>query len=281
MTPQDTPRQTKAERRDAAREQARRMREEQARRERRNRVLLIGGLVVVVALIAVAVVAIIGNSGTKSLDDVAAPAPATAEGGIPVAADGVGATNDGVPTVTIYSDYMCPICGEFESINGTTLDELAASGEATIVYHPIAILDGFSQGTQYSTRSTQAVAVVADQAPDQFLAFHQALFANQPEENTPGLSDDEIAQVALDAGVPQDVVDAFGDGTFTPWVSAVTTQAESDLVAAGMDRPGTPAILIDGELWGANWTDPAALPDAVAAASGAAPTEDAATTPAG
>lgn len=273
MSPSDTPRQTKAERRDAAREEARRLKEEQARRERRNRLLLVSGLVALVALVVVAVVAIIGSGGTKSLADVESPAGSDASGGIVTGADGVGSTNDGAPTVQVYSDFLCPFCALFEGVNGPVLAAAAADGRATVIYHPVAFLDRLSEGTAYSTRAAQAAAVVADAAPEQFVAFQEALFANQPEENTPGLTDEQIAQIAVDAGVPQDVADTFVDGRFTDWVTAATAQASADL-----DRPATPTVLIDGEVWAGDWQDPAALEDAIGGVS--APT-DVATTPAG
>jgi protein-disulfide isomerase len=64
------------------------------------------------------------------------------------------------------------------------------------VVHSVSILDRLSDGSEYSTRAASASAWVADRAPEQFSAFHESLFADQPEENTPGLSDEQIAQVA-------------------------------------------------------------------------------------
>lgn len=248
MPTSNTPRATKAERREAAREEARRLKEEQAKREKRNRIILIGTLVGVLALIVVAAVVIIGQSQKSALEDVASPAGANEAGGIVVGADGVGSANDGAPAVQVYSDFMCPYCGQFELTNGAMLDELAAGGEATVVYHPVAFLDRFSNGTNYSTRAAQAVAVVADQAPEQFTAFYRALFENQPAENTPGLSDDEIAAIAVGVGVPQEVADSFVDGTFTDWVAAASNQATEDL-----EQPATPTIIIDGEVYTGDW----------------------------
>lgn len=254
MPTSNTPRPTKAERREAAREEARRLREEQAKREKRNRIILIGTLVGVLALIVVAAVVIIGQSQKSALEDVASPAGANASGGIVVGAGGVGSANDGAPTVQVYSDFMCPFCGQFELTNGAMLEELAADGEATVAYHPVAFLDRFSNGTNYSTRAAQAVAVVADQAPEQFTAFYRALFESQPAENTEGLSDDEIAAIAVASGVPQEVADTFVDGTFTAWVEAASNQATQDL-----EQPATPTIIIDGEVYRDDWRDTEAL----------------------
>ncbi len=277
MATSNTPRPTKAERREAAREEARRLREEQAKREKRNRIILIGTIVAVLALIAVAAVVIIGQSQKSALDDVASPAGANESGGIVVGAEGVGSANDGAPTVQVYADFMCPYCGQFELTNGVMLEDLADAGQATVVYHPLAILDRFSNGTNYSTRAAQAAAVVADQAPEQFTAFYRALFENQPAENTDGLSDEEIASIAVGVGVPQAVADTFTEGVFNDWVAAATSQASDDGVT------GTPTILIDGEAFTGDWRNTDDLRAAIVGdgAATAEPTGAATTEPTG
>ena len=98
-----------------------------------------------------------------------------------------------------------------------------------------------------------------DAAPDSAWAFHQALYANQPEENSDGLSDDKIAEIATGAGVPADVVDTFTKGTFTPWVAQTTEEAFKTI-------DGTPTVLINGEVF-QNWSTPGALSDAIKSAA--------------
>lgn len=275
-------RQTKDERRDAAREQARAMREQQAKRDRRNKILGISMLAVAVLALGGVLVWVLTQGGSSSdealpdypdtpLSEVTdAPGAALPEGGIPVGAEGVGGTvDDSVARVDVYLDYMCPACGAFEEANGDNLISLATEGSATVVYHPIAILNRFSNGTGYSTRAASASALVADEAPDQFAAFNEQLFAGQPEEGTDGLTNSEIADIARDAGVPGDVADQIADGTaldrFGQWVTSATNEvsANPDLVNPQSGSFGTPTITIDGKLWTENWTDPNALLQAV------------------
>ena len=78
-------------------------------------------------------------------------------------------------------------------------------------------------------------------APEQAWAFHGALYENQPKEGTTGLSDDEIAAIARDAGVPSDVVDRFADGTYESWTASVTQKAFDSGIQ------GTPTVVIDGQ----------------------------------
>jgi len=275
-------RQTKNERRDAAREQARALREQQLKRDRRNRVLGISMLsVAVLALVGVGAWLFLqsGSSSDEALPDYPdtplsevsdVPSTALPEGGIPVSATGVGGTvDDSTTRVDVYLDYMCPACGAFEEANGDNLISLAADGSATVVYHPIAILNRFSNGTGYSTRAASAAALVADEAPDQFAAFNEQLFAGQPEENTRGLTNAEIADIAREAGVADGVADKIADGSaldrFGQWVTSATNDvtANPDLVNEQNGSFGTPTITIDGDVWTENWTDPNALLQAV------------------
>jgi protein-disulfide isomerase len=168
------------------------------------------------------------------------PQHLTSTGAIPV-----GAATAPV-TVSIYFDYMCPACGAFEKANSAELARLVAAGTVRLELHPIAFLDDRSSGTEYSTRSANAFAAVADAAPDRVWAFHTALYGQQPAEGSHGLSDEQIAQVASDAGVPADVAARFTDGTYRPWVASVTRQA----FASGVEH--TPTLKINGTLFEGN-----------------------------
>lgn len=282
----NTPKPTKGERRDQAREQARQLREQQQKRDRRNRIIAISGLltavialVVVIALIfanrpaPAAGVAYTGNDAdTLTLADVTAPSTTESNGSIPVRADGAAGepAADGDVVVQVYFDYMCPFCGKFEAANDGELKALREAGGVTVQYHILSFLDGQSAGGQYSTRAANASAMVADRAPAAWSAFHSALFANEPQEGTRGLSDKEIADIATKAGVPQDVVDQFtvasdnGDWRiFAPWVVANTNTAATDL-----GKLSTPTVLINGQQFTGDLLTPGPLTAAVKAAKG-------------
>ncbi|MEK8227811.1 hypothetical protein NKG05_19465 [Oerskovia sp. M15] len=46
---------------------------------------------------------------------------------------------------------------------------------------------------------------------------------------------------------------------FAPWVAAATEAATNDPALAGSRGFGTPTIVIDGERWEGDWSDPQAL----------------------
>jgi len=291
---------TKAERRAAAREAARLIREAEKRRVRRMRILAIvaSSLAVIVVLGAVAFVVLQSRrTGAQYANvayggaDVAASAPApgavtapvaNATSGILVNNLGLGVDRSSDVHVDLYFDFQCPYCQKFEAANGQALANLIAGGGVTLVYHPLAFLDRYSANTLYSTRAANAAAVVAQGASDRFLPFVAALFSHQPEENTPGLSDAEIAQIAADAGVPQEVASSFtntvtgtyvdGKGnqhqgtwrTFAPWVFMLTQKAESDFG----NQFGTPTVLVNGQRFTGDLYSDGPLEAAIVAAKG-------------
>jgi len=58
---------------------------------------------------------------------------------------------EGKDEIAVFADFQCPICKSFEDQFGADLEAAAADGRITLSYHPIAILDRYSQGTEYSS----------------------------------------------------------------------------------------------------------------------------------
>jgi len=272
---------TKAARRDEARQAALALRAQQERVARRNRLIAIIAAAAVLIGFAVLVVVILNQDGDEEVPQAAQVQPPYAAdngGGVVMDADGivtppsdapedwpVGAFGDAV-VVTVYSDPICPWCGVFEAQAMPILDEMRLAGEVVIDHRVVGNLDSYSAGTRYSTRAAQALYTVADLAPEAYLEFEAALFANQPEENTPGLTDEEIANIAIDAGVPSAAVDAIAEGTYTWWVGQVTDAARERYDG----RLATPAVRLNGEPLGdtVDWRDEAALRQAIEDARG-------------
>ncbi len=208
--PTNDPRPTKAVRRDEARVKAAQMRKEQERKAKRNRIVGISVLVLAVLALGFVAYKIVSESKSNAsansdvvygdgssnvipptLKDVSSPAPAGANGGIPVSgngADAVGKVGDGDTVLTIYFDFMCPVCGNFEKINSADIETILADGGTTIEYHPISFLDGNSSGTSYSTRAANAAAIVADKSPEHFAEFVSKMYVDQPAEGSSGRS---------------------------------------------------------------------------------------------
>ncbi|WP_425956009.1 DsbA family protein [Xylanimonas sp. McL0601] len=281
----NSPNLSKAQRREAARAQALALKKKQEAADRRARLITMSVLgVVVVALVAVVAVLFINDhnqNAAAKVDDIPlsqvqnVPSTAREDGGIPIATDrsAGGTATAGVPEVGIYFDYMCPICGQFEQTNKAALETFVKDGTANVVMFPVSILDRVSQGTEYSTRAAAAAAWVADRAPATFLDFHEALYANEPQEQTAGHTDQELADLAKQAGVPAEVAAGIASGeartTFGQWVFSATNSATGNKALTNPKSGGfgTPTITIDGKRWDGDWTNPTALPKAVADAT--------------
>ncbi|MCZ4521740.1 thioredoxin domain-containing protein [Rhodococcus ruber] len=158
--------------------------------------------------------------------------------------------------LTIYEDFQCPVCKNFEATFGSNLDELRTSGIAAIDYHPIAILDRMSS-TDYSTRAANASLCVADSSIDTWLGFHSAAYEQQPAEGGSGLTDEELTDMAVAAGAPDTVQDCITGGHYADWVGDSTRSVLETNINA------TPTVLLNGEPL--DLSTPAALDAAVRA----------------
>ncbi|WP_433390648.1 DsbA family protein [Micromonospora sp. KLBMP9576] len=212
------------------RDAARVVREQLARERRRKRTLWVS-----VAAVAVLVVAgLIGwsvYSGQRS-DDYTAPAGSN-EAGTGIVA------GSGPVSVDVYEDFLCPACKQFEQTSGPTLDQLISEGKIRVVSHPVAYLNRFSS-TQYSTRSSASSGCAAEAG--RYREYAKALFDRQPPEGGAGLSDGELVDIAVGAGIDRDdFASCVREGTFKPWTEHVTEEASKANVT------GTPTILVDGQ----------------------------------
>lgn len=240
MSTDRSTRTTKDARRDAARDRARQMREEVARKQRRRRVVgLSAGVVVLLAVVAV-VALVVTSSRAGSASAAATPPGVTASGGI------VTGPASAAHTVTIYQDYQCPICKQFDTTTGPWLEQQRAAGTTKIEYRPISILDRLSGGTQYSTRSANAAFCVAGAQGADFTKFNDEMYAQQPEENGTGLPDSRLVTIAKDAGA--DVGTCITGSAHDRFVTSTTNTALAATSSGGGGVTGTPTVLVDGKV---------------------------------
>jgi len=159
------------------------------------------------------------------------PAGATREG------DGI-ALGAGPVRVDAYIDFLCPFCRQFEAQSGAALDRLLDSGAVTLVYHPLGFLDRLST-TRYSSRAAAASGCTADFGA--FKPYKDALFANQPPEDGPGLSQAQLIELGRTIGLTDAAfAECVANGVHLPWVEYVTQRA----VERGVS--GTPSVFVAG-----------------------------------
>jgi protein-disulfide isomerase len=193
---------------------------------------------VVVVLVAVAGLVVWMNNSAGTPDPVVTP-----DAAIINPDTGAISIGEGTDTMDTYIDFMCPVCNQFEQLYGEAIQGLVDDGTITLNIHPISILDRASSGTEYSTRSANAMYCVAAADGTAAVPFMQAMFANQPEEGSTGLTDEQILQIASSVGVTG-IDSCVNDGEYSGFVTSMTAQTP---VAPGASGIGTPTIAINGE----------------------------------
>jgi protein-disulfide isomerase len=188
---------------------------------------VIAGTVAAICLVGAAIGGNVAAAVSTNGAAMAVPAGATSSGGILVGAASA-------PTDLIaFEDPQCPICGQFEKINGATLEVAVAAGRVRVEYRMRSFL-----GPE-SVRADNALAAAQDEGS--FEALREALYANQPEEHTGGFTTPELLQLGRSVGLDDAAfVDAVEHLTYRRWVEFVDAQASKD------GDVGTPELRLDG-----------------------------------
>jgi protein-disulfide isomerase len=210
-------------------------------------VVVIGAVIAVVVVLAVVVAIVIGNN-SKSGSSTAASGNAVPVGVVGGTGGGIlvdpAAANLKVPTVDVYADFQCPICGQFEKAFGPTLTSLAKAGEIKYVVHMMSFLDTNLPGSNDSSkRSSNAAACAADAG--KFGEYHSAVFAGQPAKEGDGYTDAQLTEFAKTAGIT---------GTaLTTWQKCTSSGQHNQYVADVADTSGkagitsTPTLKLNGK----------------------------------
>lgn len=192
--------------------------------------LIVGGVIVAVIVIAGAWVLFNRTANTEPTYT------ATASGAVVTA-------GNGPVVVDVYEDYLCPNCERLEQRDGNAITNALNSGQITVKYHNIAILDAATTPAGYSTRAADAAlcAVPAGIFPK----FHKKLFEVQPAERSAGLTDDQLIAYGTELGATGDFA-ACVRGTGND--GAVKTETANAIKAPALQVNGqfggTPAIVV-------------------------------------
>jgi protein-disulfide isomerase len=233
-----------------ARERARLAAEQTAARKRDQRILI----AVIAAFVLVVVAAGIGlqawrtNRSPSAVSSTSASAsPATITNGQPI----VLGSAEAPTTITLYEDFHCPHCADFEEQFGPVVTQAQESGAARVELYPMSFID------EGSAAAANAMACAAEAGFGQ--PFYLGLFAN----HTLRWSDEQLVDLAAKVG--RSPSEAFK--------TCVTTNAHADWVSsinAAADRNGvaqTPTLLINGKTVDIANLTPDALKAMIASAS--------------
>ena len=206
---------------------------EKERRERRRQILSVVGVLAAIAVL------VGGGFVINSMRD-DTPANASA---VPPPGSDLGLTigsDTAKHTLVIYEDFLCPFCAEFEKQTRDQLAQLADQGQVQVEYRPIVFL---TRVGPYSQQATETFMVVQELYGDEVAkSFHDLLFENQPSEEGPFPSDQDLYALAAQAGAdPGELEAAVDDGQGADRAEAATTSATD------LKINSTPTLVLDGE----------------------------------
>ena len=225
------------------REALRRQQEAQARAKRLQRIILVAAVVlglVVIGVVGTIVVSQLNKGGTAAGTNSSVPVNATSDAsGIVV---NPGTFKDGVPKVEVFLDYQCPVCKQFETQFGTTLDDMATKGEIQLIYRTMTFLDNNLRND--SSLKAGIAAACADNA-GAYSAYHNAIFAGQPTNEGTGYTTQQLrVDFAGTAGITGDKLTGFqqcyDSRTTQSFVEGTNEKAAADGVNS------TPTIMVNG-----------------------------------
>lgn len=211
--------------------------QEQKARERNSRLAVVGVVIAVLVVIVGGGVWWNASRDSTGNETSSAPAGTTDDYGIVLGEESA------PKTVTIYEDLLCPNCAMFEEVVSDDLREAVEAGKIKLEFRLVSFLDQASTN-EYSSRAMNAALVVLDESgKDVFWEFHDMLMDQQPAEGGPGQSDDELIEMAVEAGADEDAIrKPIEDKVFEQWIANATDEMSKNGVN------GTPTTLVDGEV---------------------------------
>ncbi|MEV4439692.1 thioredoxin domain-containing protein [Streptomyces sp. NPDC049577] len=225
----------------SARERLQEQRRKEEARAKRKRSLIAGAVVLAVLGVGAGVAALVATSGKKDEQKAAGPliAPQGATGkddlAIPVGNPAAKAT------LTVYEDFRCPACAQFENGYRDTVHALQDKGQLKAEYHIVTLIDKNLHGTG-SLNAANAAACAQDAG--KFLAYHDELYKNQPPETDdaygkkPRLLELAGKVGGLESPSFEKCVD---EGTHNTWVKKSQESFSSSSYRA------TPTVLLNGK----------------------------------
>ncbi|WP_330249783.1 DsbA family protein [Nocardia sp. NBC_00565] len=154
---------------------------------------------------------------------------------------------DAPKTIDVYEDPLCPSCGALERIYGQEIAQKMDEGKLAVRYHLVTFLDTKSKSKDYSTRAVAAnECVAATGSGPVYSKFHTLLFTSkQPKEGGADLSNEDLANVAKEAGASLEAVQCISGGAKLDGAKIHAQMARAALTDAN-GEVATPAVF-DGK----------------------------------
>ncbi len=164
----------------------------------------------------------------------------------------------GMHDVLVVIDASCEYCDRLLTASGELLTAIAENGEARVAYLPVALGDAIENGYA-STLGANALACVADGAPDAYRGFQSALVAHLQQH---AFEAGAVAALAAEH-VPGDAGAEIGaciDSARFAWaVRQATVRAIEQPLQGVEPLRGVPTVIVDGATFAGDVSDAAAL----------------------
>lgn len=154
---------------------------------------------------------------------------------------------DASKTIDVYEDPLCPSCGALERLYGQEIAQKMDEGKLAVRYHLVTFLDPKSKSKDYSTRAVAANECVAETGSGPvYSKFHALLFTSkQPKEGGADLSNEDLTNVAKEAGASLEAVQCISTGAKLDAAKIRAQMARAALTDAN-GEVATPAVF-DGK----------------------------------
>lgn len=125
---------------------------------------------------------------------------------------GIDAGFDDAPIrIEIFTEPQCSHCADLQADFGDQLAYYIRVGALKVTYRPLIFLDDGPGGHSERVANAMFLAAEGDANGTQFQRFVEELWAHQ-EPGGDGPSDDEMAEFATTAGMPETVAKRIGEG---------------------------------------------------------------------
>ena len=217
--------------------------------------VIIGGVVAAVVIVGVVVAILIGNSGKSGGASGGSAQPAgVVSGDLGGILANASPAKSNAPTLDLYEDFQCPVCGQLEKAMGPSIASMVQAGDIKLVVHTLSFLDD-NLNNDSSKRSANAVACASDVG--KFLAYHAAVFAAQPAQEGAGYTDAQLTEFATTAGITGTSLTTWQKCTSSGQHAQYVTDTQSAAEKAGVNS--TPTLKLNGKDITKTLTTPDAL----------------------
>jgi len=140
-----------------------------------------------------------------------------------------------VPKLDIWEDFQCPVCRNFEAVNGKQIQDWIAQKKVKVVFHVLSFI-----GAE-SAYLANGAACSADEG--KFLPMHEAIYVNQSQTENSGMwSAENILALGKKLGLSsKSFSDCVANGQYKDWVNNVAADGNKKNINS------TPTVLINGK----------------------------------